>query len=262
MASCYINLLHRADRRQSVKASLRAAGFAKPTRFEALREEEVPDSIVSRTWDTTLNARFDCNCRAERLDMSPGERGCVASHTALWRRCVESDAPLLVLEDDALLAPGSAAAVRTLTAGIERALAPRDRTVLLYLGAHVGSWRASDASSAPAMRCHEDGGSHRLREAEWIWQTHAYVVWPAAAAELLRALPADAPADVFLSERVQKRTLGAFVVEPPLAWQVDGVRTRAECSDGVTAGGHLSRRGRYIAVILPLHYRYITVILP
>ena len=34
-----------------------------------------------------------------------------------------------------------------------------------------------------------------LRDAEYLWQTSSYLIWPPAAAELVKALPADAPAD-------------------------------------------------------------------
>lgn len=37
--------------------------------------------------------------------MSPGERGCCASHLQAWRQCAKSGKPLLVLEDDAVILP-------------------------------------------------------------------------------------------------------------------------------------------------------------
>lgn len=40
-----------------------------------------------------------------RQPLSPGEIGCFASHHRLWQECVAADRPLLVLEDDFLLAP-------------------------------------------------------------------------------------------------------------------------------------------------------------
>ena len=60
-----------------------------------------------------------------------------------------------------------------------------------------------------------------MKEAQWAWQTHAYVVWPAAAAILLAHLPVDAPVDVFLSRHFYERQLCALVAQPPLATQID-----------------------------------------
>lgn len=66
-------------------------------------------------------------------------------------------------------------------------------------------------------------GDRRVREAEWLWQTHAYLIWPAAATLLLSSLPVDAPVDVFLSRHVHTRAVTAMVVDPPLAWQADDI---------------------------------------
>lgn len=35
-----------------------------------------------------------------------------------------------------------------------------------------------------------------LREAEYVYQTSSYIIWPAAARKLLTELPIDGPADV------------------------------------------------------------------
>ena len=93
----YINMSHRSDRRATMERGLREAGLV-AARVEATTGAAAADNLVGRDWDTKLNARFDRNCKVERLRMSDGERGCAASHAKLWRRCVESGAPLLVLE--------------------------------------------------------------------------------------------------------------------------------------------------------------------
>ena len=90
------------------------------------------------TWDTSLNAKFDRNTKMQSdLAMSDGERGCAASHLALWRRCVERNGPLLVLEDDLDFADSSEGAptvgdaARALVATLGAALEPSERTLLL-----------------------------------------------------------------------------------------------------------------------------------
>ena len=99
--------------------------------------------------------------------------------------------------------------------------------MLLYLGGQEGAFR----DSGPSLRAQRvlwaakaSAGPHALREAEWMWQTHAYVVWPAAASVLLAALPCDAPVDVFLSKFFYERALTALVAQPPIAWQTSPYR--------------------------------------
>lgn len=41
----------------------------------------------------------------EELLLTPGERGCAASHVMAWRRCSACRKPMLVLEVDALDVP-------------------------------------------------------------------------------------------------------------------------------------------------------------
>ena len=97
MQAVYINMAHRSDRRAAMEQGLAEAGIT-ASRVEATTGDQATDELVCRDWDTSLNARFDRNCKVERLRMSDGERGCAASHAKLWRRCVESSAPLLILE--------------------------------------------------------------------------------------------------------------------------------------------------------------------
>ena len=78
----YINLDSRADRRESIEAELSREGASatpprlhaavvhsqtapvfcagiKAKRLSALTGAAAPDAVVSRTWDTTLNAKYD-----------------------------------------------------------------------------------------------------------------------------------------------------------------------------------------------------------
>jgi len=46
----------------------------------------IPDSDVSRNWDSTLNSQFDSNCPPNQSVMSTAsERACAASHLRVWR---------------------------------------------------------------------------------------------------------------------------------------------------------------------------------
>jgi len=200
-------------------------GLKAATRFAALTSGDALEGDVQLTWDTALNARFDRNCQVDRvLSMSKGERGCAASHVALWRQCVASEAPLLVLEDDVVFSsPRVGEWTCCLVSVVEAALAPAERSVVLYLGAE-----AELRAGAPTLRGKQAIWAARtkrvgceLREALWAWQTHAYVLWPAAARILLAGLPVDAPVDVYLSRHYHERRLCGLVCEPMLATQAD-----------------------------------------
>ena len=81
-------------------------------------------------------------------------------------------------------------------------------------GAQVCAWRdEADAVHLP-----------NLREAEYLYQTSSYLIWPEAARTLLAHLPIDAPADCFLAKHVLNRRLRALVAKPKLARQA-----RARC---------------------------------
>ena len=239
----YINLDERDERREGTDTELQRAGLT-AERFRALRGSEAPAGHVTMSWDTTLNARFDPLMQPDQVvDLTEGERGCAASHVSLWRRCADGGSPMLILEDDIELCEGCASSVTsgesarrqlpvhtTAAIGVMRrrflpmvnnmlryfdmALQGKEhveRRLLLYLGADVASWR----EDRPAMRV----GTVTLREAEYLWQTSSYVIWPAAAQLLLSSLPVDAPVDNFLARHVLNRRIRALVCQPELARQ-------------------------------------------
>lgn len=224
LEAVYINLSSRSDRLHAMQSALVAAGID-AKRVEAILGDAVPDATACRLWDTTLNAKFDRNTTVRSdLAMSAGERGCAGSHALLWQRCMDMDDALLVLEDDVGFAgPKVGACVAALVRAIEEAFAPAERTMLLYLGAD-----AYLREGAPSLRGQQASWAARgaatpctIKEANWAWQTHAYVIWPAAARVLLAGLPIDAPVDVYLSRHFYERRLCGLVLEPQLAKQHD-----------------------------------------
>ena len=60
---------------------------------------------------------------------------------------------------------------------------------MLYLTGFVAEWRLARSQSI------ESCPQVKLREAEYIWETACYVIWPAAARRLLASLPVDGPVD-------------------------------------------------------------------
>jgi GR25 family glycosyltransferase involved in LPS biosynthesis len=93
----FINLTAAAERRESLAASFAATDHAgwRLVRFEALGPEAVTDLPGKLTGP---------------------EKGCFASHRAAIGAHLEDEAPLVVLEDDALLSPGALQAVDRLLA--------------------------------------------------------------------------------------------------------------------------------------------------
>jgi GR25 family glycosyltransferase involved in LPS biosynthesis len=215
----YINLPSRPDRRGRIVEQFRAAGMP-ARRMQAQTGAETPDWVVGRTWDSTLNSQFDTRTLPQpRLRMTPGERGCSMSHAMLWAMSAargDADPPILVLEDDVEFDPALPLHVQRLVAVAEAAFAPAERTLLLYLGADVAKWRSRLA--------YRVGPGQTLREAEYLWQTSSYLLWPAAARALLAGLPLDAPVDNFISRLVVQRRLRALVVVPHLVGQTSPYR--------------------------------------
>ena len=61
----------------------------------------------------------------------------------------------------------------------------------------------------------------KLREAEYLWQTSSYILWPAAAKMLLSRLPIDCPTDCYISKLVLEGYVTAVVACPQIAEQRD-----------------------------------------
>tara|TARA_B100000795_G_scaffold1224_1_gene852 strand:- start:891 stop:2123 length:1233 start_codon:yes stop_codon:yes gene_type:complete len=255
----YINLDSRPDRNESIEAELSREGASRapprlhiaavhsPTapcvwagikakRLSALTGADAPDAVVSRTWDTTVNAKYDpTTIKTGRVSLTPGERGCSMSHAVLWARCAaqgDSGPPLLVVEDDLILKDGAGEMVQKLVTHFEKTNPiPAQRLCLLYLTGDVAEWRHPRSQSV------ESCPQVKLREAEYIWQTACYVIWPAAARRLLASLPVDGPVDNFISRHTLSSHVCALVTQPKLAWQ------NAPYEEGdIAHSGHVSNK--------------------
>lgn len=227
----FINLDSRPDRRAKMEAALDAAGVA-AARLDARTGDTADAESVLTHWSTRLNARFDAAMvPCDQMAMTPSERGCAASHAALWHHAAALPAdgpPLLILEDDLLLAPSFAALTRHLIATVEARIPSSSRTTLVYLSGMVASWRDEWMSTEWKD---PKGDAVVLRDAEYIWQTSSYLIWPPAAAELVKALPADAPVDNFLSRLVMERRIRALV-----CWPLPSMQVAAHEGDVVRSG--------------------------
>eukprot|EP00927_Polykrikos_kofoidii_P039015 TRINITY_DN33459_c0_g1_i1.p1 TRINITY_DN33459_c0_g1~~TRINITY_DN33459_c0_g1_i1.p1 ORF type:complete len:363 (+),score=69.56 TRINITY_DN33459_c0_g1_i1:63-1091(+) len=217
-----VNLDRRPDRWAAVKKRLREFDglvFDRVPAVDAAAGIEIPASDVAHHWTTANNwkyvtQRFEGgeNCGYEKctLPLSGGERGCAASHIALWRICAanEEAGPQLILEDDALPLPGFVSRFQRALRDLQ-AEAPD----ILYLGYELGSPLGRKVSRA-------------VREATYLWTTVAYVIWPSGARKLLAALPVDQPVDNFMASLIATGKLHGFAVTPEAVrqageWNVD-----------------------------------------
>jgi hypothetical protein len=90
-----------------------------------------------------------------------------------------------------------------------------NEAVVLYVGCEVTQWRDQRriVVEGPPML--------KLREAEYVWQTSSYILWPAAARMLLSRLPIDCPTDCYISKLVLEGYITAVVACPQIAEQRD-----------------------------------------
>lgn len=219
-----INLARRPDRLQ--ECSDRLAANCPGLRWKRLaacegKKEVIELSDVSTAWHSRRNVEYQ-KIRATRKGwndhesyvarqyfMSAGERGCAMSHVRAWRMCAErtDDKPLLVLEDDAEPIPEFnrifAQCMETL---------PQDADIV-YLGySQAAPWRRE---VGPV-----------LVEAEYVWTTVAYLIWPRCAKYLLEQLPVDQPVDNWMACLCADQKVKSYCARPKIVrqageWNID-----------------------------------------
>ena len=171
-----INLPRNPERYSGVKAALSAERLS----FERR------DAVDGRAM-TEAARRANVTWLGRAL-MTPGMIGCYLSHRECWALCVSRGEPLIVFEDDVLLADGFK---QKLAAAMENL--PDDWDVLLLgtIGAispkyyHVNLPHAVAAGGMRWPRWHAQDVHEPLRP----FGTHAYLVSPKGAEELLRRCP-------------------------------------------------------------------------
>jgi len=216
-----ISLDRRPDRMEGCARRLAARCPGLPAeRFPATdgKQAHIGAHEVAESWNTGRNVEYQ-KLRAVRkgwddldtyqvrtLALSPGERGCAMSHIRAWRRCLElaggSNRPLLVLEDDAAPTEDFAPALsRTLQ------VLPSDAH-LLYLGySQAAEWRRELSPG--------------LVEAEYVWTTVAYVIWPSGARILLSMLPINEPVDNWMAAACASHRIKSYCVRPKIVHQAE-----------------------------------------
>lgn len=205
-----INLKARPDRWQRVEKSLASRLQWLPAeRLDAVdgQKSAPPEKDVTRKWSTAHVASFCDWYKVKTLTMSPGERGCCASHVKCWRRCARSKAPLIILEDDAVVLPRFAEVLGS---------AARELAALAGPPADVLWLCAKDRGRAKRL-----APGSVLHHPEFVWTTVGYVLYPAGARKLLRSLPVDEPVDNFMARLLRDGTLRGYSVRPGVVRQKD-----------------------------------------
>ncbi len=67
--------------------------------FDAIHGAQNPDHHLFKKYNDKKRASL----RGANASLRPAQLGCFASHYLLWEKCVQANAPIIVLEDDAIL---------------------------------------------------------------------------------------------------------------------------------------------------------------
>jgi len=226
-----INLDRRLDRFES--CSSRLVTGCPGLRFEKFsatdgRRDAIPVSDVVFSWNTAKNVEYqkkrairkgwnDLDTYQERdLELSAGERGCASSHIRAWRLCLElaeqhGDKPLLVLEDDAV---PTTEFTESLLHALDNLPPSAD---VLYLGySQASDWRREV--------------THGLVEAEYVWTTVGYIIWPQGARKCLSRLPVDGPVDNWMAGLCAEGHIASYCVRPKVILQAEAWNVNSDIS--------------------------------
>ncbi|HGF7203284.1 TPA: glycosyltransferase family 25 protein, partial [Vibrio cholerae] len=164
-----ISLKNSLDRRASIEQQMTSHGL-KFEFFDAIDGRIDPPHPLFANYDYTKRLWLTSGKMPMR-----GELGCYASHYLLWQKCVELNAPIVVLEDDAQILPSfvnyfSTIKVKTQEYGFLRLEEAYERSRLFlqekannfeisFLTNNFGGARAYSLSPASAKKLIK--GSHR-----------------------------------------------------------------------------------------------------
>ncbi|MER1966976.1 glycosyltransferase family 25 protein [Castellaniella sp. GW247-6E4] len=164
-----VNLPSRTDRRARLAAQMALMGDYPYSFFSAVHGARQPDHPLFRHYDPAARERV----KGHGSPLKPSQLGCFASHYLLWQECVESGAPLIVIEDDAILGPNFAKF-------LEHAPAIARRWPLVWL--HGNDKPGRD----PSIAVDREGAFVLHKKLKGHFRTVAYLITPAGAQALLR----------------------------------------------------------------------------
>jgi len=188
-----ISLRESAGRRRHVTDQMGGAGL----QFSFL------DAVDGRAGDHPLLSRFDALAFMVRHGRPsvPGEAGCYASHYLAWERCIELDRPVVILEDDFLLAPDAAEGF----------------AVAARLARHFDFLRLEPFGTKLTRTLWSDGDHRVVRFLKIPQCATGYQVTPAAARALVKASARFVyPVDVFIRNQFLHGVPIHGLVSPPV----------------------------------------------
>jgi len=150
--------------------------------------------------------------RLQGYALTPNEIGCYLSHKEAWKRCVQEDAPTLILEDDFVLAPDFEAILN----------------IVLEASNCWNFIRLQGLYEVPHQLLFEIGGVRFVRnEGDAVGAT-AYLLKPEVAKQLIKhSVDIYEPVDHFL-EHHQKHGLEFLAIHP---YPVDITRAKSTIAD-------------------------------
>lgn len=207
-----------------------------------------------------------------RWFMTPGMIGCFLSHRKCWTQCVKSGEPLLVLEDDVVLAENfrevvlsslqqlrvasddasqSSLAWDVLLLGALGCVHPDKKYGVNWLPSLVGGkWRQTRPVGDPfVIGAATEPQQSKQQQKEEIasihvplcpYGMHAYLLSPAGAAKLLRLIPPRATYHVDVVAW-GKREVNILAVHPLVVWQTHLDTTIGSGSSGGSSGGVITK---------------------
>ena len=169
-----INLERSPDRRVHIDQQFRGLGLS----YEFF-------NAVDGKKDHPLFSHYDAKKRlyCKGCQLSPGEVACFASHYLLWQRCIELQKPIVILEDDVVVAPEFAQVIKELPLVIDQF-----SYVRLFGLADDSYWAVRSYPFGQAVKYPKDPAG-----------TQGYVISPQAAQKLiLHAERWYLPVDIYL----------------------------------------------------------------
>ena len=119
-----------------------------------------------------------------------GEIGCAKSHIELWKKCLELNVPLLILEDDSIYRKNFVDILKKLE--IHNFY---NCSSILFLG---GSPRGFDRIDKTAIN---DMLSHKMKKKSWF-RMEAYVIFPTNLKSMIDNYNYETPIDIYINNRM------------------------------------------------------------
>lgn len=207
-----INLERNPDRWKYVSDMLRRNEFENVEKLEAVNGKNLPMMQVREITDSkSYESLFRHRTKHEDLG-SVGAVGCYLSHMNAWKKCVASEKPLIVVEDDVML--------RHLVDNVD---IPDDADVVLLGYLVLRESHPKERGVVPYNK--------------FFFGSHFYYITPKGAQKLLdNAYPIQAQLDTYMSRQAKKQNVNMYIHVPNMAIQnprfVTDIQTHcAECGD-------------------------------